>query len=245
MDIYEIRQAVLRSLIGENSLKDFASAFDSVDASYLSQILNGHRRLGEKAALTLACRLGVAPKVLIAGHHSVEDLQLIGRTWAAKGLKPPAISELYSQPQTVAEPTAVHSIQPPKKLGLVPVVARAKPNQEGVFDLGMGQGGYLDIPSNDKDAYALEVLGNGLHPRIKNGEYVVVEPNHRYLPGDEVLVLTQDGRGMVKEFIYHRDGQYRFDSVRDGYPPIFLGVDDVRSIGYILGILKDSRYTEE
>jgi phage repressor protein C with HTH and peptisase S24 domain len=35
-----------------------------------------------------------------------------------------------------------------------------------------------------------------MKPRIKDGEYVVVEPNHQYLPGDEVLIVTKDERAI-------------------------------------------------
>lgn len=54
MNIYEKRLTILKALIGENQLKDFAGAHADVDASYISQILNGHRTLGDRAATNLA-----------------------------------------------------------------------------------------------------------------------------------------------------------------------------------------------
>lgn len=59
MDIYEIRIQRLREIIGDRQLKDFANSFD-LDASYLSQLLNGHRRLGERAAQNIESKLGLA-----------------------------------------------------------------------------------------------------------------------------------------------------------------------------------------
>lgn len=252
MDIYETRQKILRGLIGENTLKDFASAFDSVDASYLSQILNGHRRLGEKAAMTLAMRLGIAPGVLLLGRYTADELFQIGRAWAAKSLNPPSLTHpsIFGQPlseaQRVAEPIPPYAQVRAKRLETVPVVGKAMLGPNGFFeamDYPAGHGdGFLEIPSDDESAYALRVVGSSMHPRIKNGEYVLIEPGHQYLPGDEVLVRTKDGRAMVKEFIYAREGQHRFDSISDGYPPVFLDDEDVMAVHYVAGILKASKY---
>nr|WP_256217517.1 S24 family peptidase [Pseudomonas sp. NBRC 111119] len=45
------------------SQKEFAEAHD-LDASYLSQLLNGHRKLGEKAARNLEVKIGLAAGML-------------------------------------------------------------------------------------------------------------------------------------------------------------------------------------
>lgn len=58
MDINERRIASLRKIMGSLSQKEFAEAHD-LDASYLSQLLNGHRKLGEKAALNLELKVGL------------------------------------------------------------------------------------------------------------------------------------------------------------------------------------------
>lgn len=59
-----LRVEALRRVIGPLSQKDFADQHD-LDASYLSQILNGHRGLGEKAALNLEKKIGLAPGILV------------------------------------------------------------------------------------------------------------------------------------------------------------------------------------
>ncbi|QIE90754.1 S24 family peptidase [Pseudomonas nitroreducens] len=111
------------------------------------------------------------------------------------------------------------------------------------FPTGHGDG-YLDVRSDDENAYALRVVGNSMHPRIKSGELVLIEPNHPYLNGDEVLVKTKDGTCMIKEFIYLRDGQYRFDSVNSEYPPVFLDENEVIKVHYVAGIIKSSKYLD-
>lgn len=64
MDMKTLRVEALRRVIGPLSQKEFADQHD-LDASYLSQILNGHRGLGEKAALNLEKKIGLAPGVLV------------------------------------------------------------------------------------------------------------------------------------------------------------------------------------
>lgn len=78
--------------------------------------------------------------------------------------------------------------------------------------------------------------------RIKNGEYVLIEPNKSYFSGDEVMVRTASGRTMIKEFIYLRDGMYRLDSVNAEHSPIHIAETEVLEIYLVGGILKSSRF---
>lgn len=135
------------------------------------------------------------------------------------------------------------------KDGAVPVVGQAKLGVDGYFeaiDFPVGHGdGYLMIHSDDPNAYGLKVIGDSMHPRIKNGEYVLIEPNKVFCSGDEVMVKTAKGQAMIKEFIYQRDGMFRFDSVNQSHPPIHLPEDAIDKIHLVGGILKSSRFTHD
>jgi len=135
------------------------------------------------------------------------------------------------------------------KDGAVPVVGQAKLGVDGYFeaiDFPVGYGdGYLMIHSDDPNAYGLKVLGDSMHPRIKNGEYVLIEPNKVFCAGDEVMVKTVNGQAMIKEFIYQRDGMYRFDSVNQAHAPIHLPEEAIEKIHLVGGILKSSRFTHD
>ncbi|RON34419.1 phage repressor protein [Pseudomonas frederiksbergensis] len=132
------------------------------------------------------------------------------------------------------------------KDGKVPVLSNAQLGSEGFFDtveLSPGQGeGYLNIHSDDPDAYGLRVMGDSLMPRIKNGEFVLIEPNKRFYSGDEVIVRTSSGKAMIKEFIYLRDGMYRLDSVNTDHETLHLAESEVEEIHLVGGILKSSRF---
>lgn len=135
------------------------------------------------------------------------------------------------------------------KQGRVPVVGNAQLGNEGYFealDFPPGHGdGYLSIHSDDPDAYGLRVSGDSMLPRIKNGEFVLIEPNKSYCSGDEVMVRTSAGRTMIKEFIYLRDGMYRLDSVNAEHDPIHIAEKDVEEIHLVGGILKSSRFLHD
>jgi len=134
------------------------------------------------------------------------------------------------------------------RAGSVPVVGKAMLGPDGYFEaleypVGHGEG-FLSIFSNDPNAYGLRVVGHSMKPRIKHNEFVVVEPNKEYVSGDEVLVKTKGGQCMIKEFVYFRDGQYRFDSVNAAYDPIFLAEHEIQYIQYVGAIVKTSRFTQ-
>ncbi|MDL2200848.1 S24 family peptidase [Halopseudomonas aestusnigri] len=67
----ERRKRTLAKLIGDMRTKDFAEQYD-LDASYLSQILNGHRGMGEKAARTMEIKIGLPEGTFL--HPSVEGV---------------------------------------------------------------------------------------------------------------------------------------------------------------------------
>lgn len=129
----------------------------------------------------------------------------------------------------------------------VPVVGGAQLGTEGhwvnlQYPVGYGDG-YISWPTKDPDAYALRCSGDSMKPRIKDGEYVVIEPNHNYLPGDEVLVITRDEQVMVKTFLYKRDAEVMVMSINEEHLPIRFAVKEIESIQYVAGIAKQSLYT--
>lgn len=198
----------------------------------------GDLREPNLADLTLlAPALGVSVAELISGTNSQ---QLVP---ALANLEPQILGWPPKKTGSVVKPIG------PTKEGVVPVVGTAKLGMDGYFealDFPVGHGdGYLHIYSDDPNAYGLRVIGDSMHPRIKSGEYVLIEPNKIYITGDEVMVQTQDGRSMIKEFIYLRDGVYRFDSVNQDHSPLHLDQHEVAKVHLVGGILKSSRFAHD
>ena len=131
------------------------------------------------------------------------------------------------------------SVQP-RKVRIVGVVNLMSDGSWSTDDL-RNAGGELNIGSEDSEAYAVKVVGDAMHPRIRSGEFVVAEPGHGYGPGDEVVVVTTDGRAMVKEFLFARDGQIVLHSVNDSHGRTTLQESEVKSIHYVVAIVKSDR----
>jgi Predicted transcriptional regulator len=131
----------------------------------------------------------------------------------------------------------------------VPVVGGAQLGEGVVWaDLQypVGQGdGFLRWPTKDPNAYALRCAGDSMTPRIKEGEFVVVEPNHSYSPGDEVLLVTDQEEAMVKTFLYTRDGYVHLSSINEAHPPIKLEVPKIAKIHYVAGVAKSALWSQE
>ena len=84
-----------------------------------------------------------------------------------------------------------------------------------------------------------------MKPRIRHGEFVIVEPNHAVTPGDEVLAKAKDGRVMVKQLAYIRDGMVYLDSVNEAHPRISIAHEDMHALHYVAGIAKSALWHDE
>jgi phage repressor protein C with HTH and peptisase S24 domain/DNA-binding transcriptional regulator YiaG len=137
----------------------------------------------------------------------------------------------------------------PKALGKrkrLAVVGMAQLGDNGFWadiEYPVGHGdGYIDWPTSDPDAYAIECSGDSMRPRIKHGEFVIVEPNHPIQPGEEVMVKSKDGRVMVKELAYKSAGRYTLLSINEAHGKITLHEDEIDKMHYVAGIAKVSMW---
>lgn len=133
---------------------------------------------------------------------------------------------------------AAPSLRPFKN---VPIVGTVEGGPEGYLEeagypVGHGDG-HVEYPAKGKHAYALRVRGDSMRPRIKSGEFIIVEPDSPTHPGDDVVVLCKDGRKMVKELLYQRDGEITLGSINNGFKPITLPLEEVDSVQYVAAIV--------
>jgi len=135
---------------------------------------------------------------------------------------------------------------PVGKSRAIPVVGMAQLGDQGFWadiEYPVGHGdGFIDFPTADPDAYALKCVGDSMRPRIKDGEYVIVEPSRTVEPGDEVLVKSKDGRVMVKEFAYSRAGRIHLLSTNEAHATIAIPKDEISKMHYVGAIVKKSSW---
>lgn len=128
----------------------------------------------------------------------------------------------------------------------VPVVGTAQLGDNGFWsELEYPEGygdGYVMAWTHDENAYAIRCRGDSMCPRIKDGEFVVVAPNTAPIPGDEVLVKHIDGRVMVKQFLYEREGRLHLMSINEAYPKHSFPLEEIELFHAVIGILKRSMW---
>lgn len=144
-------------------------------------------------------------------------------------------SELSSKPVPISQP-----------FRQVPVVGHVKGGADGFLEElqypeGYGDG-HVEYPARDANAYALRVKGDSMRPRIRSGEFVIVEPNHQPHPGDDVVVICTDGRRLLKEFLYERDGELTLGSVNADHGPVTLSRQDISSLHYVAAIVPSGAF---
>lgn len=150
------------------------------------------------------------------------------------------------------EPAGAYDIEaadPATPFKKIPVVGTAQLGNDGFWldsEHPVGHGdGYVPYYTTDPNCYALRVKGDSMRPRIKPGEFVIVEPNTSTAPGDEVLVKVRDGRRMVKILHSRRNGLVELYSVNDLHRPMTLEEADIEAIHYVADIVKAARFIQD
>lgn len=183
---------------------------------------------------------GEGPEIDLAQAVSLQNAYGVNSVWLTKGMGDPGIAVRY---------TDEFRPIPITKWRAIPVVGRAQLGDNGhwadlEYPVGHGDG-YIDFPTQDPNAYALKCEGDSMRPRIKAGEFVVIEPNQPIEPGDEVLVKSKDGRVMVKEFLYTRSGRTHLISANDAHKPIALADDEIEKMHFVRAICRPSSWRPE
>ncbi len=152
----------------------------------------------------------------------------------------------YDRGSAAAEP--LHEDAP--RDGLIPILGTAKLEANGYFESvdfpATPENGFVRITSVDSGAYALKVIGDALQPRIRSGEFVLIEPNNPYITaGEEVLVQVDDGslvKSMIKIFKDKQDGLFHFLSINGAHPSLTIDESSVIKMHLISAIINPYRY---
>ena len=152
---------------------------------------------------------------------------------------------------TTSAPIAAESFAPEfddgvaiKAIKKIPVVGEVKGGDDGFLEetqypVGSGEG-HVEYPTSDPNAYAVRVRGDSMHPRYRAGEFVIVEPNIEAQEGDDVVVICTDGRKLLKQLNWKRDGEVQLLSINNGYSPMTLQMSEVTTISLVAGRVRRS-----
>jgi phage repressor protein C with HTH and peptisase S24 domain len=127
---------------------------------------------------------------------------------------------------------------------LIPIGGTASAGDDGFWHNIDRCEGFVRFASDDPHAYALQVHGDSMRPRIKPNEFVVVEPMRAVQNGDEVALRAHDGRVMIKVLHIARNGEFEMLSINEDHRPITILKRNVEALHYVAAILKTTAYIE-
>jgi SOS-response transcriptional repressor LexA len=171
---------------------------------------------------------GAGPDLGLEHAVAIQNTYGVNIVWLLKGKGEPGVAVRYNDE---FRPIQISDWK------RIPVVGMAQLGDDGhwseiEYPVGHGDG-YIDVPSRDPHAYAIRCVGDSMRPRIRDGEYAVIEPAHPIEPGDDVLVKSKDGRVMIKTFLYKRAGRVHLVSVNEAHPPISLYEEEIEHMHYV------------
>lgn len=128
---------------------------------------------------------------------------------------------------------------------LFPVAGLAQLGENGWYEEinALGAEGYVEANSLDPDAYILRVKGDSMHPAIRNGWYVMVEPSRQPQSGLYVAVRLKDGRRMVKEFLFQTSESVSLESVNGG-TRLTIALADIQTMHPVTDLIMPNKHRE-
>lgn len=184
MDIHSVRLRALREEIKKfPTLSAFARHY-GLDTTYLSQLLHGHRNMGEKAARKLEAKLGWAPMTMDLGGNPEY---------------PPLACRRQTSPDIAAHALAkVGGLRPVPRISFV----QAGPWREVVDPYAPGAA--EDYLLTDQDlgpqAFALTIQGDSMTPDFREGDIIIIDPDVRPSPGDFVVARNGHDEATFKKY---------------------------------------------
>lgn len=214
MEIRDLRIDNLRALVEKaGSIAAFARQYEKVDPTYISQLLNGHRSFGEKAARNMEGRIGLTPGYLDAGHAvGVEPNVVEGPVLRARV---PLIS--WVQAGNWCE--AVDPLQP-----------------------GDAEEWLFCPVSHGPSTFALRVRGVSMEPKYRDGAIIYIDPDRSADHLSNVVVRIEgESEVTFKQLVIEGDKRFLRPLNPDWPGPKLISIDSAAVIcGVVIGqFIKD------
>lgn len=222
MDIYEQRIKALRHAMAGLTQKDFANQH-GLDASYLSQLLTGHRKLGEKAASSLETKIQLAPGTLVAPTQPVGDETdansvrpvLPGKKKVMESLGFVTIPHL-----NVAASMGSGNVPPDHQ---IEVIREITVHLDWIKTQGLAFSGIENLAIITGD-------GDSMNGTFRDGDSLLVDRGITDIRTDAVYVFTLDGDLFIKRLQRLTGGSLRMISDNPVYPAIMIEGADLEKV---------------
>jgi SOS-response transcriptional repressor LexA len=230
MDIVDIRRKNLNTLIeqlADDNVTRFAEKYGysrSQIYQFLSKTYNNGRSMGERAAREMERRVG----------------------WAEGWLDRPLTSlvEMLNQAEAENAGSENGTTDAIKEHPGIPVYGNVSTDHQGmIVDTAPFRNVYTDtwlpIQFKGKDLFAVRLIGTALNPRIKSGEYLIVDRHSPPRHGDDVLIKLVSGERYILQFLYVRNNEMVFGPLNNPTPSLSVAEKLVFSAYRILMILDE------
>jgi transcriptional regulator with XRE-family HTH domain len=260
MDTNKLRVDALKAVMAGASQKDFANQH-GLDASYLSQILNGHRNLGEKAAMTLEQKIGLTAGTLVAPSRgtglidaqpepkTASDLVKDMLAKSGKGIAPETRQRLLAAAQEPPSNVIAVDFSRPGQVGDEVWIAhydvRAAmgggqiPHEypEMLQDIRVSPRHLREMGVTFKEHFHLKMItgwGQSMAPTIKDRDPLLVDVTIREFTGDGIYLFSHDEMLYVKRL--QKKGKSLFKMISDNklHDPEDIRVDDTHILARVL-----------
>ena len=249
MDIHEIRREVLRAAVSRLSERGNRAALGrryDVDATYISQLLNGHRNMGEKAARSLEVKFG-----LEQGHFDdPANGDIDPARWP--GSEPP---NLGKSPRPGAVWNNEDELDPSQYL-FVPRLDMSVPCGDGkpmfqIDEKGQRQAfrlAYLQrIGANPATIATVTAEGQSMWPRIIHDDSLTIDYSKNQVQDDAVFVFVYRDNWFIKRLFRNPAGGLRVVSDnpdKSRYPDWFIEAEQMTEFQVIAKVLAVSGIIE-
>ncbi|MCK0548839.1 XRE family transcriptional regulator [Pseudomonas syringae] len=223
MDIYKQRISALRAAMAGLSQKDFANQH-GLDASYLSQLLNGHRKLGEKAAATLEEKINLHPGSLV-------NPELLSGSDTAEIIVP-AVAPVDSRTvmQSLGFITIPHlDVAASMGSGNVPPDSQIEVIKDITVHLDWLKTQGLTF-SRIENLAIITGDGDSMDGTFRDGDSLLVDRGITEIRTDAVYVFTLDGDLYIKRLQRMTGGALRMISDNPLYPAIIIEGADLTKV---------------
>jgi len=240
----EIRRENARKLASGDGGKAAFARLLQMEASQVSQLIgpNPSKNIGNSIARRIE-QAHHLPESWLDTPHPEMRMSADGEATEDESTKLPSrvivdtlTSELDEAPAILGTPR------------LIPVVGRVQAGNDGLLHIDdysiESPDGHVVWYTSCVESYALRVRGESMSPRYLPGEFVGVDPCADVLPSDEVIVLLNDGRRMIKRLLWIRDDQACFESVNKDFPNNVVDCEEITAMHLVLGHIPKSAFRQ-
>lgn len=235
MEIHELRLRALRWEIAKfPSIAAFARNY-KLDVTYVSQLLNGHRNLGEKAARTLESKFGWPTMSM---DFPENDWEIGAEETPETPKRRPA-----EKPQTGSRQARHFFSTLPGGIREVPVISSVQAGlwREAVDSYAPGAGHDYVVVQADlgSHTFALKVRGDSMEPEFKEGDTIIIDPDIKPSPGDYVVARNEDQEATFKKYRPRGRNAQGIDVIElvplnEDYPILRSDVSPIEIIGTLV-----------